>query len=128
MDARCDLFRRADKHLDEIDRSLTDSCNAIENKTAGRRVDQVDHVVQPAAQFVDVFAIKRSNKCLVELGQDGVRDLIAVVLDGFDFLNLFGNAGVMLQHPEQSLRADNDVVGLLVKKVEKALFAWKKAL
>ena len=73
----------------------------------------------------------RSNgvmKCLIELGQDGVCDFVAIVLDRLDFLNLFGNTGIVLQHPEQSLRSDDDVVGLLVKKIKKALFARKKAL
>ena len=102
--------------------------DAIEHEAARRGVDQVDHVVQPAAKFVNVFAVERRDEGLIELGQDGVRDFVAVVLDRLDFLNLFGNAGVVLQHTEQSLRADNDVVGLLVKKVEKSLFARKKAL
>jgi len=45
-------------HFDEIEGSGTDAIDAIENKTAGGGVDQVDHVVQAAAELVNVFTSK----------------------------------------------------------------------
>ena len=128
VDAGCDLFGGADEHLYQIDGAFADRTDAIQHEAAGRGVDQVDHVVQTAAKLVNIFAIERCYESLIQLGQNGVRDFVAVVLDRLDLLNLFGNAGVMLQHPEQRFCADNNVVGLLVKKVKKSLFARKKAL
>src|ERR1700685_1055537 len=128
VNARRNLFGGAHQHFHEIDRAFADCTDPIQHKAARRGIDQIDHVVQPAAKLMNIFAIERRDESLIELGQNGVRDFVAVVLDRLDFLNLFGNSGVMLQHPEQSLRADDDVVGLLVKQVKQALFARKKAL
>jgi hypothetical protein len=50
------------------------------------------------------------------------------MLESFDDLDLLGDAGVMLEHFEQSFGAFVDVVGLFGKEVKKALFARQKAL
>src|ERR1700744_2670044 len=97
------LFGGADEHLHEIDRAFADRADAIQHKAARRGIDQIDHVVQPAAQFVNIFAIKWCYERLIELGQNGVRDFVAVVLDRLDFLDLLANAVGMRNHPEQSL-------------------------
>jgi hypothetical protein len=55
-------------------------------------------------------------------------DVVAVVLDGLDALHLLGDSSVVREHLEKSFGADDDVVGLLVEKVKKTLFARQKAL
>src|ERR1700722_11433717 len=126
--ARRNLFGGAHEYSHQVDRAFADRADAIQHKAARRGVDQIDHVIQPAAKFVNIFAIERRDEGLIQFGQDGVRDFVAVVFDRLDFLHLFGNASVMLQHSEQSLCAPNNIVGLLVEQMEKSLFSRKKAL
>src|SRR3984893_14172766 len=89
-----DLCGGRNQDLDEIEGSRTDAIDAIEHKTAGGSVDQVDDVVQAAAELVNVFPVKGSDEGLVQLGEKGVGDLVAFVLDGFYDLHLFRHAGV----------------------------------
>jgi hypothetical protein len=78
---------------------------------------------------VDVFAIEWSYEGLVELGEDVVRDLVALVLDGLDGLHLFRDASVMREHLlVERFGSHNDVFGLLGEKIEETLFARQKAL
>ena len=75
------------KNLRQLDCAGADVVYAIEDKTAGCSVDQVDHVVQRAAKLVHVFAIKRRYESLIQLDEDFVRHLIAAVLDLLDLLD-----------------------------------------
>jgi hypothetical protein len=77
---------------------------------------------------VDVFAIEWSYEGLVELGEDVVRDLVALVLDGLDGLHLFRDASVMREHLLERFSSHDDVFGLLGEKIEETLFARQKAL
>jgi hypothetical protein len=76
-----------------------------------------------AGEAVDVFAVERSNESLIEFGEDGVGDFVALMLDRFYGLYLFGNAGVVREHLLKSFGSDDDVFGLFGEKVEEALFA-----
>jgi len=72
---------------------------------------------------VNVFAIERRDKRLIELSEDVVRDLVPLMLDGLDGLHLFRDASVMREHLLERFGSRDDVFGLLGEKVEEALFA-----
>ena len=116
------------KDFDEVDGAVADGGHAIEDEAAGGGVDQVDNVVELAAELVDVFAVQRSDEGLVELGKDVVSDLVALVLDGFDILDLLGHGGVVRKHLEEGFGAGVDVLGLLDEEIEKPFFTRQKPL
>src|SRR6266481_423890 len=123
-----DLRRRRNQDLDEVDGSDADGVHAVEDKTAGGCVDQVNHVVQAAAELVNVFTVKGGDEGLVQLGEESVGDFVAFVLDGFDDLHLFRDAGVVREQFEQGFSPYMDIRGLLGKKVKETLFARQKPL
>src|SRR5713226_4463271 len=84
-----DLRGGRNQDFDEIKGSAAHTIDAIKHKTAGGRVDQVDHVVETAAQLINIFTVKGSDEGLIQLGKEGVSDLVAFVLDGFYDLHLF---------------------------------------
>ncbi len=55
-------------------------------------------------------------------------DFVAVMLDSLNDLDLFGHAGVMLQHLGKSVRTGNDILGLLLKKDEEIPIVGHKPL
>jgi hypothetical protein len=55
-------------------------------------------------------------------------DLVAFVLDSLDALDLFGYARVVREHFHEGFGPVVDILGLLGKKVEKALFTRKNPL
>src|SRR5208337_220566 len=112
----------------EFDGAGTDRVHAVKDEAAGGGVNQVDDVVHGAAEFVHVLAVERSDKGLVELAKDLVRELVALVLDGLDTLDLLGDTGVMLQHLGEGLSAGDDVFCLLLKEDEKIPIARHEAL
>ena len=118
----------AARTLDEFDGAGADGVHAIEDEAAGGGVNQVNDVIHGAAELVHVLAVERSDKGLVELAEDLVRELVALVLDGLDDLNLLGDTGVMLQHLGEGLSAGDDVFCLLLKENEKIAIARHEAL
>ena len=50
-------------------------------------INEIQHVVERARQAVNVFAIERSDKGLIEFGQDIVGHLVAEMLNVFEFLD-----------------------------------------
>ena len=54
---------------------------------AGRAVDQVDDVVQPRGEHVDVLAVERRDEHPVEPGHDVVGDLVGLVLQPLDLVH-----------------------------------------
>src|SRR5207249_776789 len=127
-DGRGDFGSSGGENLDEIDGAGADGIDAIKDKAAGGGVDEVDDVVQLAGELVDIFAVKRRNEGLIELGEDIVGDLVAGVLDGLDDLHLFGHAGVMREQVKKSRGAALDVYGLLDEQGVETLFARHKPL
>ncbi len=132
------LFQRANGHLDlgggrnqdldEIEGSAADAIDAIEHKSAGSGVDQIDHVVQTAAEFVNVFTVKGGDEGLVQLGEEGVGNLVAIVLDSFDDLHLFRHPGVVRKHSIQGFSPHMDIGCLFCKEVKETLFARQEPL
>src|SRR2546430_1339762 len=101
-----DLSRGRDQGLDEIKGPAANAIDAIEYKTAGRGVHQVDHIVQTAAELINVVAVEGRDESLIQLGEQGVRDFVAFVLDGLYDLHLFGHAGVVRKHFMQGIRSE----------------------
>ena len=75
-----------------------------------------------------IFAIERGNEGLIEFGENGVGDFVALMLNRLDNLHLFGNPSVMREHLLQRFRAHHNIFGLFGKKVEETLFARQQAL
>ena len=117
-----------DEDFDEVDGTSPDRIDAVEDEAAGGSVDEVNDIVELAAKLVDIFAVERCDKSLVQLGEDGMRDFIAFMLDGFDDLDLLGHARVVGKHFEQGFRPFVNVDRLLGEKVEETLFARQKPL
>jgi len=57
-----DLGSCGDENLHEVEGSGTDGVHTIEHEAAGGGVNEVDDVVELAAELVDVFAVERSEK------------------------------------------------------------------
>src|SRR5258706_10227821 len=127
-DSNLNLSGRRNQDLDEIDGSVTDAVDAIEHKSAGSRVDQINHVVQAAAELVNVLTVKRRDESLIQLREEGVGNLVALVLDGFDDLHLLRHTGVVRQHFMQGVGPDMDIPCLFGEKVEETNFARQKPL
>src|SRR6266851_3775707 len=127
-DSHLDLGGGRNQDFDEIEGSGTDAIDAIEHKTAGGRVDEVNDVIEAAAELVNVFAVERSDEGLIQLGEKGVGDLVAFVLDGFNYLHLFGDTGVVREHFKQGIGAHMDIHRLFCKEVEETHFAWQEPL
>jgi hypothetical protein len=111
-----------DENFDEIERAFADFVDAVEDEAAGGGIDEIDDVVDLAAELVDVFAVERSDESLVELGENAVRDFVAFVLDGFDGLHLLGHARVLRKHLLERFGSHDDVIRLFGEKAEEALF------
>lgn len=118
MNGLFDFDRGGDEHIAECQRSGANMADAVKDEPAGGGVDQVDYIVHSTGQFVNVFAIERSNESLIQFAENLMRDFIAGVLDRFDALDLFGNTCVMLQHANKCLSARDDVFGLPLEENE----------
>ncbi len=114
--------------LNEIEGSVADAIDAIEHKTAGGGIDQVDDVVEAAAELVNVFTVEGGDEGLIQFGEEGVGDFVAFVLDGFDDLHLFRNAGVVREHFMQGFGAHMDIRCLFCKEDKETLFARQEPL
>ena len=67
------------------------------------------------------------HESLIQLGENGVGDLVTFMLKGFDNLHL-GDTCVVGEHFEQGVGPFVDVGGLLGKEIEETLFARQEAL
>ncbi len=117
-----------DQDFDQVQRAGANRIDAVENEAAGGGIDEVDDVVELAAELVNVFAVEGGDEGLVEFGENGVGDLVTFMLESLDDLNLLGDAGVMGEHLEQGVGPLADINGLFGEKVEEALFARQEAL
>src|SRR5882762_3735170 len=114
--------------LDEVDGAGANGVHAVEDEAAGSGINEVNDIVKAAAELVDVFAIEGGDEGLIELGEEGVGELIAFMLDGFDDLHLLRDAGVMREHCQQGFGADVDIRSLFGEKVEEPRFVRHKPL
>src|ERR1700730_5342132 len=117
-----------DQDFDQVLGTQADGVHAVQDEAAGGGIDEVDHVVKPAAQFVDIFAVEGRDEGLVQLGENVVGDFVALMLDGLDTLHLFGDAGGVRAHLKKSFGSEVDVVRMLGEKVKKTLCARQEAL
>ena len=119
FDFRCG----GNQDLDEFYGSSADGVHAVKHKTAGGGVDEVDYVVQAAAKLVNVFTVKGSDEGLIQLGEQGVRKLVAFVLYGFDDLHLLRDAGIVREHFEQGFGPHMNVRCLFGEEVKETHLA-----
>src|SRR5208282_1169403 len=82
VDGRGELKGGCGKDFGEFDGAGADGVHAVKDEAAGGGVNQVDDVIHGAAELVHVLAVEWSDKGLVELAKDLVRELVALVLDG----------------------------------------------
>jgi len=73
---------------------------------------------------VNIFAIKRSDETLIELGDDGVCGPVALVLNGLDLLDAHVQIAGILEDAAEKLRSLSQVTGELVEELEKLCFVW----
>ena len=66
---------------------------------------------------------------MVQLAQNLVRNFFAIVLDGFDDLDLLRHSGVVGQHLREGLRAGNNVSAMFLEQDEelpsRGINRWK---
>src|SRR5207248_961017 len=122
------LGRGRDEYLNEVNRARADSVDAVEHETAGGGVDEDDHIVEAAAEFINVFAVKGSDEGLIELGEEGVGYFVPFMLDGLDDLHLFRHAGVVREHFQEGVGPHMDIRCLFGEEVKEALFARQEPL
>ena len=70
----------------------------------------------------------RRDKGLIQLAEDLVRNFIAIVLDGFDDLDLLRHSGVVGQHVREGLCAGNNVFRLFLEQDEEIPVVWHQPL
>src|SRR5438034_5037528 len=73
-------------------------------------VDQVENVVERRGKLMNVFAVKRRNECLIELGQYGMRQVITHVFDPADFLDLSRDLVVVGEQICQNTSSSDQIV------------------
>lgn len=86
-------------------------------------VDEIEHVVNAAAERLDIFAIKWRDESLVEAREKSVREIVAGVFNILDALGIFVEAVVLLEHFHEHLRALMAIVGESDKHLKKIIFA-----
>ncbi len=72
-------------------------------------VDEIEHIVERGGQPVNVFAIERSDKRLVKLGEDGMRDVVARVLNIMQLLHAHLDVLHGIENAFQQLRALREI-------------------
>src|SRR5580704_12443842 len=120
-----DLCRGVADRFCQVGHTGSNARDAVGHKPGSHRVYQVDHVVNPAGQLVDVLAVKRRNKRLIQLGHDFVRDGVPNMFVGFDLRRGHGRIFVMLQHFHHRHSGCMDVFRLLYEVRKKRLFLRK---
>src|SRR6202022_4175493 len=100
-----DFGTRFQKNLGEVGSPVSHRVHPVENETTSGGVNQVNDVVERGAQFVNILPVNRCNESLVELPDNGVRNLITCVLDGLNALYLLVDRRVTREHVTKSLRA-----------------------
>src|SRR2546426_3002587 len=86
----------------------------------GHRLDEVQHVVQPGGEVVDVLAVDRRDERGVQPLDDLVGDDVAGVLDLLDRVGLGPGVGEIVELLAQQLGRLDDVLRLLIEQVEEA--------
>src|SRR5512134_853134 len=93
----------------------------VEGDARGRRVDEVDDVVEGRGQRQDVLALDRSDEGRVQLLDDVVGDRVPLVLDLLDLPGLLLDVVEGVQKAFQELGAVLDVLGGLLEQDEEFL-------
>src|SRR5207245_11263816 len=95
-DGRGNLYRGGDQNPHEVDGAKADAGHTVKHKAAGRRVDQVDYIVELAGELMNVFRIKRRDEALVQLGDDAMVDFVAILSCDSDDLACTRNTAGLL--------------------------------
>ncbi len=98
LNGRHDLRRSQTHGRRQIQHARAQRFHAVRDHPRGRRIHQVNYVVNLARQLVDVFAIEWRHERLVQLPQDVVRDRVANVLEVLDLVGSDRGVIEMLQH------------------------------
>jgi hypothetical protein len=113
-----DDARRLDQHAREGDGVRHRLLDLVERHAGRRRVHEVQNVVQPAGQLVDILAVDRRDEGLVHPFDHLVRELVARVLDLLDLLRAVGEVAEIGHQLQELLGAPFDVLGGLLEEVE----------
>src|SRR6267143_4547852 len=111
------------KNVGEVGRPVSHRTHPVENETTGGGINQVDDIVERRAQFVDILAVDRGDESLIELHDDGVRNLITCVLDCFNALYLLVDGRVTRKQVAKSFRALLNILRLPREELEIAVVA-----
>src|SRR5881397_2121054 len=99
----------------------------VHHQTLGRRLDVVEHVVEPRRQIVDVLPVDRRDERGVQPLDDLVGDLVSLVLDFLDGVRLGPRIGEVVDQLVEQRRPLDHVLRLLLEQVEKADFPRDQA-
>src|SRR5262245_48573879 len=96
--------------------------DAVHHQPLGGGLDVIEHVVQTRGQVVDVLAVDRRDEGRIELLDDLVGDLVALVLDFLDRVRLGSRVAEVIDHLVEQRGGPDDVLGLLLEVVEEPNF------
>jgi hypothetical protein len=117
------MDRHALNHVGELSRIVRTLVHVVHHHGARRLVDEIDNVVERARQRVYIFAVEGRDERLVELGRDGMRQIIARMLDGLDALGVLDIIAVLIrEHLDEHARRVVNVRSHLREKREVLLF------
>src|SRR5262249_6161910 len=97
-----------------------------EAHAADGAVDQVDDVVQPYGELVDVLAVDRRDEGPVDVAEDLVGDLVALVLEAFDLVGDRGDRALAAKENVENSRAFVDAPRHVGEALEVPLVARKE--
>lgn len=90
-------------------------------------IDQVDHVVEPRREPVNVLAIDRRNEALVDALIDRRGQQVGFVLDVLDRLDVFVHVPGIAEQRVQHARGRREVSRQLVEQLEELVVTREQA-
>src|SRR5215217_444992 len=125
---RRDLPRGLVQDARQLLRLLHRRLDPVQREEVGDLLDEVDDVVHPGGERVDVLAVDRGDERRVEALDDVVRDPVALLLAHEHVAAELAVVGPLVEHAlEQRCRADDVVAGFL-EQVEELALAWREEL
>src|ERR1700693_3024801 len=95
--------------------------DAIHHYAGPGSINEIESIIKLGRQLVNVFAIEWRDKCLVELGQDGMSEFIALPFDTANLIDLLSDIVIVRKKIDQGAGPGNEIVGHSRKHCEETV-------
>jgi hypothetical protein len=103
------------------------SRDPIHYEAGAGSIDEIEDIIQLGGQLVNVFPIEGSDECLVEFGQNGMGEFIALAFDAVNLFDLFFDIPVVGEKINQGTSPGDEVVGHRGEHREEAVIPGNEA-